>query len=325
MHYKYNMNRTRIYIYVLHTQNTQTMVTHYSQTQQQPIIVKYVQPNRNGIQSHNLTRHGIGYVLRGKKYIYYGDVRHEVKQGELFYLSIGHHYTEDIPEPGKSFEQIIFYYTPSQLSRILSHFNQTYKLSINNDHTCDNCKEHSHVIYPAWGTIKNFFSTTNQYIKEDLFSNDETAENIKMTELIYLILTQPDCCLKSKVLGNIDVVKKQFEQTIHNHIFDDISIEELANKCNRSLTSFKKEFRRHFYEPPHKWFIKQRLMHSRLLLISTNKSVSEIGIECNFPNASHFIKLFKKEYGLTPSTYRNCHKDNRVVSTEFAVPQVAVG
>lgn len=294
------------------------MISRYNSTPQQPMIVKYVQPYRNGIQSHNLTRHGIGYILRGKKYIYYGDVRHEVKQGELFYLSTGHHYTEDIPEGGKPFEQIVYYYTPEQLGRILSHLSQTYQLSIQNDHICDNCREHSHVIYPAWNTMKNFFATTNQYIKEDLFSNDDTAENIKMTELIYLILTQHDCCLKSKVLSNIDILKEHFEQTIHNHIFNDISIDDLAQKCNRSLTSFKKEFKKHFYEPPHKWFIKQRLMHSRLLLISTNKSVSEIGIECNFPNTSHFIKLFKKEYALTPATYRHYHEDSRTSGSQTA-------
>ena len=48
-------------------------------------------------------------------------------------------------------------------------------------------------------------------------------------------------------------------------------------------------------------------MHSRLLLISTSKSVSEIGHECAFPNTSHFIKLFKKEYSITPSAYRVRH------------------
>ena len=30
------------------------------------------------------------------------------------------------------------------------------------------------------------------------------------------------------------------------------TLNELAAKCNRSLTSFKKEFRKHFFEPPHK-------------------------------------------------------------------------
>ena len=48
-------------------------------------------------------------------------------------------------------------------------------------------------------------------------------------------------------------------------------------------------------------------MHSRLLLISTSKSISEIGNECTFPNTSHFIKLFKKEYSVTPATYRHRH------------------
>ncbi len=63
--------------------------------------------------------------------------------------------------------------------------------------------------------------------------------------------------------------------------------------------------------PPHKWFIRQRLMHSRLLLISTSKSISEIGNECTFPNTSHFIKLFKKEYQMTPATYRHRHQNSR--------------
>ena len=90
-------------------------------------------------------------------------------------------------------------------------------------------------------------------------------------------------------------------------MFKDVSIEQLSEICNRSLPSFKKEFKRHFEMPPHKWYIRQRLMHSRLLLISTTKSVSEIGHECAFPNTSHFIKLFKKEYAITPSAYRSRH------------------
>ena len=76
------------------------MTNRFPTSTQQPMIVKYVQPYRNGIQSHNLSRHSIGYILRGKKYIYYGDVRHEVNRGDLFYLGTGHHYTEDIPENG---------------------------------------------------------------------------------------------------------------------------------------------------------------------------------------------------------------------------------
>ena len=217
---------------------------------QQPMIVKYVEALHNGIQSQALSRYAIGYILRGTKYIYEGDKRQTLTRGDVFYLGIGHHYIENFPENGQPFEQVLFYYTPADLQRIL----------------------------------RNFFINTNNYLRDEDFRHDETAENIKMTELIYLIASHEDCCIKSKLLSNVDAAKENFEQIVYDHIFKDISIEELSKLTNRSLTSFKKEFRRHFQMPPHKWYIRQRLMHSRLLLISTSKSISEIGNACTFPN-----------------------------------------
>lgn len=166
--------------------------------------------------------------------------------------------------------------------------------------------------------MKGFFSNTANYLRGEGFLHDETAENIKMTELVYLIVSHDECCLRSKILGNIDTAKENFEQLMYDHIFDDISIDELAALCNRSLTSFKKEFKRVFLMPPHQWFIRQRLMHARMLLISTSKSISQIGSECAFPNTSHFIKLFKKEYGMTPATYRSRHNAELKPTPEIA-------
>lgn len=300
---------------------------------QLPTIVKYAQPYRNGIQSHLLTRHGIGYVLRGRKYLYYGDVRHEINRGDMFYINIGHHYMEDLPQDGQPFEQIVFYYTPDQLSSIITTLSINYGMTITNNHLCDNCRQHNHIVVAAWPSARNFFTLVNRYIKDQPLADDPTAEYLKMMELIYLIVSQPDCCLKSKVIGNIDLSAENFEQTIHRHIFSNMSIEDLARECHKSLTSFKKEFRRHFNQPPHRWLINQRLMHSRLLLISTAKSISEIGNECNFPNTSHYIKLFKKEYKMTPAAYRTRNirdtstPDHSLDTTrlEIAKPGIAVG
>lgn len=276
----------------------------------QPMIVKYVETSHNGIQSQTLSRYAIGYVLRGTKYIYDGDQRVCLTRGDLFYLGIGHHYTEEIPENGQPFEQIMVYYTPTELQRILMHLNITYGMDITNDHRCKECSSRSYVAMTGWSSIRNFFTNMNNYLREEPSSHDETVENIKMTELIYMIVSHEDSCLKSKILSNIDTVKENFEQIVYEHIFQNVSIEELACKTNRSLTSFKKEFRRIFAIPPHKWFIRQRLMQARLLLISTSLSVSEIGVECTFPNTSHFIKLFKKEYGMTPAAYRSRHVES---------------
>lgn len=282
--------------------NTPTQPTH------RPMIVKYVDSLHSGIQSQSLARYAIGSVLRGTKHIYDGDRRLSLKRGDLFYLGIGHHYIEHTPDDnGQPYEEILFYYTPAELQRILLHLNIVYGLNITNNHTCDICRNRSYVVMPGWNATRNFFANMAAYLRDEEFRPDETAESIKMTELVYLLVSHEECCIKSKILSTVDTAKENFEQTIYDHIFKDVSIEELARRTNRSLTSFKKEFRRHFQMPPHKWFIRQRLMHSRLLLISTSKSISEIGNECTFPNTSHFIKLFKKEYRMTPAAYRFRH------------------
>mgnify|MGYP002519893279 CR=1 FL=1 len=287
--------------------------------QGQPTIVKYVEPSCMGIQLLNLSRCAIGYVVRGRKNVYYGDKHYTISRGEIFYLGVGNHYIEDISDDGRPFEQIVVYYSPQLLQRILLHLNMSFAIDISNSHSCERCRLMNHVVVPSTVALRSFFAHTASYLQEDNFMHDETAENIKMTELVYLIVSQTDGCLKSKVLNNVDSARDNFEQIIYSHIFSDVSIEKLAEKSNRSLTSFKKEFKRHFFMPPHRWFIKQRLMQSRLLLISTSKSISEIGNECTFPNTSHFIKLFKKEYGITPALYRSQHSSNPLSADDNAV------
>ncbi len=294
-----------------------------AQNDNQPTIVKYVGANYGGIQLLALSRYAIGYVVRGTKHIYYGDACHTVSKGEIFYMGVGNHYVEDIPEEGRPFEQVIVYYSPELLQRTLLYLNMNYSINISNSHSCDRCRRLNHVSTEASSTLRSFFTHAASYLQDDNFMHDEAAENIKLTELMYLIVSQSDGCLKSKILSNMDASRDNFEQIIYSHIFCDISIEELSTLCNRSLTSFKKEFKRHFYMPPHRWFIRQRLMQSRLLLISTSKSISEIGIECTFPNTSHFIKLFKKEYGTTPAIYRHRHCGNNSAETDARLASVA--
>lgn len=283
---------------------------------EEPTIVKYVEKTHTGIETINLSRHAIAYIVRGRQYIYDGDRRRVVNRGELLYLGVGRHYVESIPENGQPFEQIFIYFTPRELQRVLMHLNVTYQLTITNKHSCENCQAGSFVVAEAGSAIRNFFLNTNSYLRETLTCHDEAAEHMKMTELVYLIVTHDEGCIRSRLLASVDMAREGFEQIIYEHLFKPVSIEYLAEKTNRSLTSFKKEFRRHFNAPPHKWFVKQRLTHSRLLLISTNMSISEIGNECSFPNTSHYIKLFKRAYHVTPAAYRNNHLgQNEATST----------
>ncbi len=295
-------------------QTEQSPVTPPADLSSRPTIVKYTQSSHNGIQIIPLYRHAIGFLLKGRMYLYDGDIRREAVAGDMYYLALGSHYVEYIPEGNRPFEQIVLYYDTRQLSRILNHLGLSYRIPIRNDHECPKCRARRNVIYPAWNTIRHFFGAINHYLKEDLFGKDRAAEDLLLTQLVYLLNRNEQCCLNPKILDSVDNESAEFERIVYDHIFKNISIEELARICNRSLTAFKKDFKRHFHDSPHRWFVQQRLMQGALMLISTGKSVSQIGVDCIFPNTSHFIKLFKKQFGVTPVVYRQREKKQKRIA-----------
>lgn len=287
---------------------------------EQPLIEKYVVSSHNEIQTHNLSRCAIGYILYGEKYIYYGDKCYKFSKGDLFFLGMGCHYIKDTPEEQHPYEQIIVYYSAAELQRIVLNLNFVYQLTITNAHQCEKCRTLNHAVMPGWNAIHNLFTQINTCLRDELFQKDRIVENIKITELLYLVANHEDCCLKNKLLSNVDIARDNFQQIVGTHIFIDISVEEMARLSNRSLTSFKKEFHRIYGTSPHQWFIHQRLIHARLLLISTEKSISEVGTACAFPNTSHFIKLFKKQYEMTPAGYRTRYHGRKGVLPEEGKP-----
>ena len=86
----------------------------------------------------------------------------------------------------------------------------------------------------------------------------------------------------------------------HNFQYN-FSLKDFAEMSGRSLSTFNREFRALFNEPPHRWIMKQRLNKARELLVLTEKRPSEIYLELGFEDLAHFSRSFKKEFGKTPT------------------------
>jgi AraC-like DNA-binding protein len=83
-----------------------------------------------------------------------------------------------------------------------------------------------------------------------------------------------------------------------------LSLEEYAKLCHRSLSSFKREFQAHFGESPGKWLLQRRLDHSAKLLRHSAMNVTEVAFESGFEDVSHFSRVFKERFGTPPLAYR---------------------
>ena len=51
-----------------------------------------------------------------------------------------------------------------------------------------------------------------------------------------------------------------------------------------------------------------RMRRAKTLLRHGNMTVENISYSIGYPNAEHFIRTFKKEFGMTPSQFRNSNK-----------------
>ncbi len=74
-----------------------------------------------------------------------------------------------------------------------------------------------------------------------------------------------------------------------------LSPDEFAAMCHHNLTSFKRNFRKQYDEPPGRWLLKKRLDYSMTILGNSETTIAQIGYDCGFEDLSHFSRLFKGE------------------------------
>jgi AraC-like DNA-binding protein len=90
------------------------------------------------------------------------------------------------------------------------------------------------------------------------------------------------------------------QKLMENNYCFNLKLEELARLSNRSLSTFKRDFKRQFKITPGKWLIEKKLDHAMNLLTNTDKTVSEAAFESGFENLSHFSRAFRDRFGVTP-------------------------
>lgn len=88
------------------------------------------------------------------------------------------------------------------------------------------------------------------------------------------------------------------------HLEEKITVTQLANIAHLSQYHFIRCFRSAYELTPLQYLTRLRLKQASLLLTKSDASVGKIILQCGFENESSFIRLFKKEFRMTPIAYR---------------------
>ncbi len=149
----------------------------------------------------------------------------------------------------------------------------------------------------------------------------EALLKMKLKELLAGILLSPRNQPLSAYLRSLAGTDAPAIPTIMEENFcHNLPIEAFARLCHRSLSAFKREFRQHYGMSPGEWLRERRLACAAQLLHATDRSVTEIMLDCGFAGPAHFSRAFKQTYGVSPREFRK-HRPESVGAVLSARPR----
>ena len=267
-------------------------------------LERLVVRENSGLRLTSLKSIVVGYVVAGTKRLYHANGVTQCNEGDIFILGSGAHHEENIVAEQGVYEQITVCFDAFVLQWALCLLDVNYGVNLHSHHSCAMCEGRNATSFAASEQLSDLFVAVKSSMRNSMLLKNDVSLLIIFVALIYLMLSSGDNCLRHRLLRMVDSGKRRFLQIVHANIFRNITIEELASLTNRSLTTFKKHFRRTFGTTPHRWIMEQRLLRARIMLHFTSATVSEIAHQSGFVHASHFNKLFRHHFDITPCELR---------------------
>lgn len=263
---------------------------HYKCPQKEQIVQLY--------SNHNQ----LSFTIQGKRALRHGNKKWVLNSGQGILLKRGA-FVQELLDNYADWEVLSLYLKDNYLKQVFEEFRVYLPLKNLPEVDVEMIQEFS-----LNDQIHNSYESLLPYFARPHLLPDSILEG-KFKELLFNILTYPP---NSHILAYINQITSDYIvpiwQVMEANYFYDLTISEFAEIANRSTTTFRRDFEAHYHTTPGKWLTNKRLEKSRLLLETSKKTISEIIFDCGFKNISHFSKIFKEKFNLSPTQYRTTHQ-----------------
>ncbi len=152
--------------------------------------------------------------------------------------------------------------------------------------------------------IKKYIEGLLFYFENPSLVNEEILI-LKLKEIILLLSQTQNAETIQVILSQLfSPAIYSFKQIIEANIFLQVGVEDLAQKTNLSVSSFKREFTKLYNDSPANYIKNQRLEKAAELLMVSDERITNIALDCGFNDLANFTKSFHDKYSLTPTNYR---------------------
>ena len=246
--------------------------------------------------SKMVREHFLVYVYSGEYVLEEGKKKTIVRPGECVFMRRDNRIEmAKQPKDGEPFMAIFMTFKRKFLREVYQKFERK-ELPI------DIGKHKQSVIkLPETPDIKGLFLSITPYFDSAIKPSDDIM-CLKMLEGVHALL-RIDERFYATLFDFTEPWKIDILDFLNENYMYELSIDEIASFTGRSLSSFKRDFKKISELSPEKWLIHRRLEAAYEKLREAGKSVSDVYIEVGFKNFSHFSTAFKKQYGVAPSVY----------------------
>lgn len=159
--------------------------------------------------------------------------------------------------------------------------------------------------------LKLFDALAFYFDQADEKKTDDIGSRIIETMLLTLrntSTTDQNTALLSDVNGVARSHVQKILLYIHNNFRKDITLSDIAAYSSFSPHYISQLFHSATSTTLTQYITRLRLEYAKNLLFSTDFSITEICYKCGFRSFAHFLRSFKKQYGQSPTNYRDSVK-----------------
>lgn len=142
------------------------------------------------------------------------------------------------------------------------------------------------------------------YFENPSLMNDEILI-LKLKEIILLLSQTQNSEAIQFILSQLFSPKSYtFKQIIEANLLSPVTLDELAQKTNLSISTFKREFKKLYNESPASYIRAKRLDKAAELLAVSDERIADIAFDCGFNDLANFTRSFRDRFNTTPTNYR---------------------
>lgn len=235
--------------------------------------------------------HMLVWFISGETKIIQADQSYLFKAGDIFLIPRNQLATIiNYPKDGLPHQSVVMHLSIERLRAFYSEHD--VKPNGNSTPNIIHFKNHP-LLKSCLASLVPYFEMGEEIFPEEIAS-------LKITEAISILRTidhQID-----DVLANFDEPYKiGLADFMEKNFMFNMPLENFSYLTGRSLTTFKRDFRKAFNMTPQRWLTKKRLELAHYHLAEKKRKPVEVYLETGFENLSHFSYAFKKHFGINPT------------------------